>query len=245
MRKYMSKSQRACDNCRVRKSACRIDSAPPCRLCYLSRRECTFDAGSKNTRASAASATHASPNHSLQDSNSLVVTNEQNNGLNSNHAFFDQQGYFLPGGMPDPSADFWPDQAIIDINVQDFNCTNALPNDTVMDNHGLSSPSTQGLETTSIVCGLTGDMDPYLMQRYNFGPDNNFVFKRLAVRSMNHDIHPVQLLVSNTNDPAEESNRGGHPFREQLEKLVSQDVGARLISLYEIPRSITLLFQLN
>src|SRR4051794_34317702 len=42
MRKYMSKRQRPCDFCRSRKTACRIESSPPCRLCQQYGRECTF-----------------------------------------------------------------------------------------------------------------------------------------------------------------------------------------------------------
>ncbi|KAL6149793.1 hypothetical protein ACJBU6_11325 [Exserohilum turcicum] len=232
MRKYMSKSQRACDHCRARKSACRIDSVPPCRLCHLSRRECTFEAASKITRASAPSATHLSPTNSLQDSASLVAAGQQNDGVGSNNAFLDEQGHLFPRQLPDSSADFWLDQAMIDINAHDFNCISTPPNEKSMDNLRLSSSSAQGLETASIVCGLTGDMDPYLMQKYNFGLDNNFVFKRLTVRSMTQDIHPVQLLVSNITDPMEQSDKDGHSYREQLERLVTHDVGVRLVSLF-------------
>ncbi|CAI7616219.1 unnamed protein product [Penicillium crustosum] len=41
-RRYMSKRNRACDSCRARKAACRIDQAPPCYLCTLYGKECTF-----------------------------------------------------------------------------------------------------------------------------------------------------------------------------------------------------------
>ena len=41
-RRYKSKSQRPCDFCRRRRSACRIISAPPCELCKAHGRECTF-----------------------------------------------------------------------------------------------------------------------------------------------------------------------------------------------------------
>jgi hypothetical protein len=41
-RKYMSKRQRACDFCRARKTACRIEGHVPCRLCALHGRQCTF-----------------------------------------------------------------------------------------------------------------------------------------------------------------------------------------------------------
>ncbi|EMD93697.1 hypothetical protein COCHEDRAFT_1223361 [Bipolaris maydis C5] len=232
MRKYMSKSQRACDSCRARKSACRIDSAPPCRLCHLSGRDCTFEAASKNTRASAATATHVSLNSSTQEPAGPVVPSQQSYVLNSDGAFFDQQGYLLLGESPDPSANLWVDQTMMDMNIQNFQHINPPPNDVSMDYPGLPSPSAQGLETTSIVCGLTGDMDPYLMQRYNFGPDNNFVFKRLAVRSVRQDTHPVQFLVSNITDVAEECDQHNQSLRKQLEKLVSPDVGVRLISLF-------------
>ncbi|XP_014557218.1 hypothetical protein COCVIDRAFT_97745 [Bipolaris victoriae FI3] len=228
----MSKAQRACDSCRARKSACRIDSAPPCRLCHLSGRDCTFEAAPKNTRALAATATHVSLNNSTQEPAGLEVTNQQSNVLNSDGVFFDQQGYLMLGESPDPSANLWVDQAMIDMNIQNFNHIDPPPNDVSMEYPGLPSPSAQGLETTSIVCGLTGDMDPCLMQRYNFGPDNNFVFKRLAVRSVTQDIHPVQLLVSNVPDMAEECDPHNHSFRKQLETLVTPDVGVRLISLF-------------
>ena len=45
-RRYMSKSQRACDFCRERKSACRIEGGAPCQLCSYYQRECTFNSGS-------------------------------------------------------------------------------------------------------------------------------------------------------------------------------------------------------
>lgn len=45
-RRYMSKSQRACDLCRSRKSACRVDNVGSrCRLCASLGRQCTFDSG--------------------------------------------------------------------------------------------------------------------------------------------------------------------------------------------------------
>ncbi|EUC39970.1 hypothetical protein COCMIDRAFT_110019 [Bipolaris oryzae ATCC 44560] len=228
----MSKSQRACDSCRARKSACRIDSGPPCRLCHLSGRECTFEAVPKNTRASAATATHVALSTPTEELASLEAASQQSNVLNSNSAFFDQQGFLWPGESPDPLANLWVDQAMIDMNIQNFNHINPPPNDVSMDSLPLPSPSTLGPQTTSMVCGLTGDMDPYLLQRYNFGPDSDFVFKRLAVRSVRQDIHPVQLLVSNVTDAAEGCDQHNHSLRKQLEKLVSPDVGVRLISLF-------------
>jgi hypothetical protein len=136
--------------------------------------------------------------------------------------------YSFPNDFVDTQESSWLDQAIVEMNAQAFNHSSASSNNASMDQPTNSS------ETTNIVCGLTGDMDPYLMQRYNFGPDHNFVFKRLAVRSMTQDIHPVQLLVSAAPDTTGADRLDGEkdPLRIQLEQLVSPDVGARLIALY-------------
>jgi hypothetical protein len=131
----------------------------------------------------------------------------------------------------DAQNGLWLDQAMMDIGMQGFDHMDACPNEVPAERAGVRSAiSPQGVETTSIVCGLTGDMDPYLMQRYDFDHDNDFVFKKLTVRSMSQDVYPVQLLVSNAtgdiNDTANDTTR------DHLERLVSPDVGIRLISLY-------------
>jgi hypothetical protein len=72
MRRYMSKSQRACDSCRVRKSACRIDSSPPCRLCHLSGRECTFEKTFRATRSIPGPASRVSPGSADQTSSATT-----------------------------------------------------------------------------------------------------------------------------------------------------------------------------
>lgn len=131
----------------------------------------------------------------------------------------------------DVQGGLWLDQAMMDIGMPGFDHTDASPNDvTAKQAGGRSLISPQGVETTSMVCGLTGDMDPYLMQRYKFDSDNNFVFKRLTVRSMSQDVHPVQLLVSNAIGALDKT--ANDTIRDHLERLVSPDVGIRLISLY-------------
>lgn len=60
-RRYKSKSQRPCDFCRRRRSACRIVRAPPCELCKSHGRECTFaDAPPPRKKASPAASTDLS-----------------------------------------------------------------------------------------------------------------------------------------------------------------------------------------
>jgi hypothetical protein len=132
--------------------------------------------------------------------------------------------------LNNPQGGLWLDQAMMDLGSQAFDHMDASPNDVTAAQAGVRpSIPPQEVETTSMVCGLTGDMDPYLMQRYNFDSDNNFVFKRLTVRSMLQDVHPVQLLVNNTTGDVDET--ANVTARDHLEELVSPDIGIRLISL--------------
>lgn len=253
MRKYMSKSQRACDSCRARKSACRIESAPPCRLCHLSGRECTFERSSRTTRLAR---TAVSPDEVIHASPGPVephVVERQSDMSSLNNAQFETQqleelpvhdfghndiaslaelgtGALLSGDMNDARGDFWLDQAMMDIDMQAYNYINTPPDAAIMPQGALQSPATTQQDMFKITCGLTGDMDPYLMQRYKFGSDNNFVFKRLTVQSMSQDVHPVQLLAYNQTEDTDKLN--DDTTRELLEQLVSPDVGTRLVSLY-------------
>lgn len=259
MRKYMSKSQRACDNCRARKSACRIDTSPPCRLCQLSGRECTFDKTSRIARGAPEPVSQVSPSSASrsfsetanpilaesrpnassaydvqlgqQDGDGLDMSDIPNQGIPDLANFAPE--YSLPDELQDVQDGLWLDQSMIDIGMQAFEYMNASPNDEAADQAGIPpARPNPGVETTGIVCGLTGDMDPYLMQRYNFDSDNNFVFKRLTVRSMSQDVHPVQLLVSDATGDIDST--ANDTARGYLEQLVSPDVGIRLISLYEM-----------
>lgn len=259
MRRYMSKSQRACDSCRARKSACRIDSSPPCRLCRLSGRECTFDKASRTTRGAAGLVSQTSPHSTYQSASetanlvlveSRPITSPANHvqsgqpnddGLEIHH--INDQGiqhlanfvadYSLPRELNDNQDGFWLDQSMMDIGMQAFDHMDASPDNVAADQAGLPSASQpSGDESTSIVCGLTGDMDPYLMQRYKFDSNKNFVFKRLTVQSMSQDVLPVQLLVSSATGDVNKT--ADDATRSDLEQLVSPDVGIRLISLYEM-----------
>lgn len=141
-------------------------------------------------------------------------------------------GALLPSGLNDAQGDFWLDQAMMDIDMQAYNYINTSPDAAILPQGALPSPIATQQEMFRIVCGLTGDMDPYVMQRYNFSLDNNFVFKRLTVQSMSQGIHPVQLLAYNQSTESAKSDN--ETTRELLEGLVSPDVGTRLISLYEM-----------
>jgi len=149
----------------------------------------------------------------------------------------------LHGAMADLQNEFWLDQAMLDeamldIDIQEhFNQMEPEPTDAFIDQSPLPNPPTEQ-DSFSTVCGLTGDMDPYLMQRYRFDSNGNFIFKRLAVRSMSKHTLPVQLLVSNSASEEESSASEDDPIREQLIQLVSPDIGVRLISLYVFPDAV-------
>ncbi|KAI7769675.1 hypothetical protein LZL87_003165 [Fusarium oxysporum] len=85
--------------------------------------------------------------------------------------------------------------------------------------------------------GLSGDMDPYLLQRYQSDEHGTFKFKQLAIRSVNNNP-PVQFLISQPSLFGQSRKEAGHTGasissqRVELEKAVSQNMGKRLISLY-------------
>ncbi|KAF5626992.1 transcriptional regulatory [Fusarium sp. NRRL 52700] len=86
--------------------------------------------------------------------------------------------------------------------------------------------------------GLSGDMDPYLLQRYQSDEHGTFKFKQLAIRSVNSNP-PVQFLISQPSLFAQRRKETGHTVasmslqRAELEKAVSSSMGKRLISLYD------------
>ncbi|KAH0328936.1 hypothetical protein KCU71_g842, partial [Aureobasidium melanogenum] len=106
-------------------------------------------------------------------------------------------GALRSGDTDAGQGDFWLDQAMLDIDMQAYNYINTPPEAAAIPQGASRSPTSTQQEMFKIACGLTGDMDPYVMQRYNFDSNNNFVFKRLTVQSMSQDIHPVQLLAYN------------------------------------------------
>ncbi|THY19389.1 hypothetical protein D6D01_07072 [Aureobasidium pullulans] len=130
-------------------------------------------------------------------------------------------------------GDFWLqdpvlDNAILESCMHSLDQSNTSPVDAPSD-RVVSTSEHLGQDLPSIVCGLTGDMDPYLMRRYNFDSDDTFVFKRLAIRSVSKETHPVQFLVSAIQE-AEDTNK--EMIRTQIDDLISLDIGIRLISLF-------------
>lgn len=98
-----------------------------------------------------------------------------------------------------------------------------------------SGPASAGLGdegTVSQICGLSGDMDPYVLQQYRFDPvTNSLAFKRLAVRSVASSPNPVQFLVS-LQTGSERSDTLQSARRAELDAIVSREIGQRLVALY-------------
>ncbi|KAL3425243.1 fungal specific transcription factor domain-containing protein [Phlyctema vagabunda] len=91
---------------------------------------------------------------------------------------------------------------------------------------------------TAQLCGLTGDMDPYLLRRYRYNKDAEFTFSKLSIRTTQDTFIPVQFLLS-TNDLSAESraetelyNETSQCERNNLSNLVTAEIGARLIQLF-------------
>lgn len=86
------------------------------------------------------------------------------------------------------------------------------------------------------LCGLTGDMDPYLLRHYQFDEKSRFAFSKLTICSMQDTEVPVQLLLSKTdiNADVKAQTRLTSPGDDSIDlsDLVPPEIGQRLIQLY-------------
>lgn len=257
-RRYMSKSQRACDFCRERKSACRIEGGAPCQLCSYYKRQCTFNSSSAARRKRVL--TNATDNN-IASVAPLARPGTSETGLG------DDGSPIL--GMQNNATP--PDSHIFDATMQSYDIGSSLYlNDNILANerqdgsHPISqapdtaafypfadwinSPSQlmEGMEGMQAFdmpeqlpvqigryCGLTGDMDPYLLRLYRFNQQSVFPFKKLTVRSIDAGQFPIQFLQ----DIGDDSHTGTHTLepdkalRAELEAIIPRSIGERFISL--------------
>ncbi|KAF5723831.1 transcriptional regulatory [Fusarium mundagurra] len=238
MRKYMSKRQRPCDFCRSRKTACRIESSPPCRLCQQSGRECTFVEAARPRKRQQTAET--SPGyHDANDGNSSSneVIEEPITPLNHEDISPAESSTF-----PDINMDFLQD---LDIDGPEYQFMFQTPDNnapstvagSVDGSYRNTYPLLDGHENLHPeTLGLSGDMDPYLLHRYQSDEHGTFKFKQLAIRSVNSNT-PVQFLISQPSLFSQSRKEAGHTGasissqRAELEKVISPNMGKRLISL--------------
>ena len=88
------------------------------------------------------------------------------------------------------------------------------------------------------VLGHSGDMDPYLLQNYQYDPSGAYKFKQLSIHSVSQGNVPTQFLLSEHGLFSHSRGEMGlHHIsadvsRTELESLVSIDTGARLVALF-------------
>lgn len=250
-RRYMSKSQRACDFCRERKSACRIEGGAPCQLCSYYHRGCTFNRGSSarkrrapnesDTGVALAPSMRPSSVESATDlraanqpetlSSRMLETQDFESAAQPNHLeiYTDSNDHIL---VEEPQGEL---QAVLPPSgdlFDPFGDWFASPN-LLMNGNGEFEISSQLPIQDGRYCGLTGDMDPYLLRLYRFNEHSVFPFKKLTVRSIDAGRLPVQFLQtikdeSEITSPVPDTD---DLSRSELESIVPQVVGIRLISL--------------
>ncbi|CVK90798.1 related to DAL81-transcriptional activator for allantoin and GABA catabolic genes [Fusarium proliferatum] len=239
MRKYMSKRQRPCDFCRSRKTACRIESSPPCRLCQQYGRECTFvEAARPRKRQQTAETSPGYHDASNEHGSSNEVIEEPITPFNHEDTSPAESSTF-----PDINMDFLQD---LDMDGPEYQFMFQTPDNQPTSTAGESTDGSYGRQYPLLdghenlhpeTLGLSGDMDPYVLQRYQSDEHGTFKFKQLAIRSVNNEP-PVQFLVSQPSLFTQSRKETGHTGasissqRVELEKAVSQTMGKRLMSLY-------------
>ncbi|KAK8081341.1 transcriptional regulatory [Apiospora saccharicola] len=237
-RRYMSKKQRPCDYCRARKSACRLDRGPPCRLCQMSGRECTF-LDRPATRRTPVAGSSGSPGARSDDS-----------GPQQQHEVTPPA---LPGSPePGPSVetpfdlemamDSIPDWPPYLMNESDFDAIFNQELPVASKASSVSAPPKpnpdgySGLQVEFL--GLSSDMDPFMLQMYKYNDQSLFKFKELAVQRVQDGPLPSQLLVSpETLYHSRRAETGTAILskaeaKAKLEALIDQNLGGKLIDLF-------------
>ncbi|KAK1724383.1 fungal-specific transcription factor domain-containing protein [Colletotrichum acutatum] len=241
-RRYMSKRQRPCDFCRSRKTACRIDQAPPCHLCVSHNRQCTFveaaaprkklltpDDGPSavglsgsshvNTHIMALATTTPTPSQLLPQSPHKELGQLDYTGdFNFSTTQSEFEAMFRSPQAPSTSPSVWA------------RSTPCLPG------------STEEAEYSSgahpQLLGLSGDMDPLLLRHYRFDDRGMFGFKELAIHSVKVQPVPCQFLVSQQSIFSRRRQEAGsdqpqeNVSRQELEDIIPARVGERLIKLF-------------
>lgn len=260
-RRYMSKGQRACDFCRSRKSACRIDVAPPCRLCSARGLPCEFT----NRVVRKKPAAHVQRSSASLNSSDEERIQEPRSRLSSelvqrNMAFMPMTGSPVPlmsPGMGDFLTHVDLEQGLggdsRDMDTSEQQHPSSVPSEgerAIMDELMLSIYETQGLshiESNSTpgrisldyhaslpyqLCGLTGDMDPYVLQHYRFNERSEFAFSKLRIRNVSGPEIPVQFMLSNRPCNQESTRKqGATEEAAELSQIVPPEIGERLIHL--------------
>jgi hypothetical protein len=250
-RRYMSKSQRACDFCRGRKSACRIEGGAPCQLCSYYHRECTFNSDSSARKRRALNDTDigatVAPPMRPSSRDSIPALSAANLPETLSPRVLEAHN-LEPAARPHDTATSpnSNDHFLPDVSQSELQAI-APPSGDLFDPFGdwFTSPNllmngNEEFEVSSKLaaqdgryCGLTGDMDPYLLRLYRFNEHSVFPFKKLTVRSLDAGQLPVQFLqtIKDESEVTSTIPDTDNTSRSELDAIVPHVVGVRLISL--------------
>jgi hypothetical protein len=192
----MSKRQRACDHCRSRKTACRIEGHLPCRLCALHGKQCTFlEAALPRKRATAGDETGFTRPTDAED---RPVPNQQDH----------HYPLALPAGASPQDFDFHDSAS--HANFQQGTPSNGLTSqnlffenlaDQLFNEFGEGENAMQyGQSYSAIGIGLSPD--GYL-NRMDIGESPNWLGARSTETQLdsNDDLNPQALGYSGDMDP--------------------------------------------
>ncbi|KAL7911524.1 fungal-specific transcription factor domain-containing protein [Trichoderma velutinum] len=261
-RRYMSKRQRPCDFCRARKSACRIEGGPPCRMCLLHSRLCTFVETTSMHRLSTnakslpqnvtISESLSSPSReqavspiSLPEQLLLDHTSSESPSIDSAlNSSSGQLSYEIPSEIGLLS---WEQ---IDANFTNFQSSlahdllgdlgpqeEARPHEGVPPEVLLDNDDT---DNTPQFVGTTGEFEPCLFGHYLRDISGRLPFKKLTLQSVHLGRLPAHFMLTSQSLYSQSREEAGlttkieaKKYREELELLVPIDIGERLIRLYE------------
>lgn len=260
-RQYMSKAQRPCDFCRVRKTACRIQAGPPCRMCILHTRSCTFGFVSP-ARLQKSRGLARDTSDTMRTIAGQFAASEE---LPENHSH-QPPAEDLPAEHPAfyfaaPTEDGYESTSChqFEASLVDFR----IPTPTFAHDGGdgsaiTSSPSmaldpvptrpelldtllgSDNMESTPHFIGTTGEFEPHLVRHYLCDAGGRKRFKKLTVQFVQSGTIPShfwftsQSLYSQSREKAGVLRLCNTPEeRDKLESLVSTSVGRRLIRLFD------------
>ena len=224
-RRYMSKRDRACDPCRAKKAACRIDRSPPCYICTLHRKECTFMQPTARTRQpfsntiypvfsedelDPCSRLHEDPPvGNSADGNLMAIDDGANNpaaGLSEGFTgLFDRSEASIAGVFDDgtwasgfsPGNFFHTSPQLPRIrHWTDEESPHATCRAVPTERDGPSVCLDTQDSMTAQFLGSTGDMDPLLISQYQYNSFGAFHFKNLSIQSVSSGFNPTQFLMS-------------------------------------------------
>ncbi|RAH86870.1 fungal-specific transcription factor domain protein [Aspergillus japonicus CBS 114.51] len=229
-RPYRSKRHPPCDECRRKKLRCQVDSHSSCQRCLTAGYPCSFAYPLHRRRGAALSRSSASPTQQVATINSTQP--EQVSSIQQSH----------PAHLstnPPPLDLFAPDPTEIPSASVNTHTQTPIP---FVERHAHQTIQTlDGLDGFSYqVIGASGESDPWLLRHCKFN-DKGFL--------LSHQVHfrnaggvpldekiPVHFLV--TADRLYESSEPSPEYpsssftREELDSLVSQECGQRLVVLF-------------